>query len=107
MKVFVLILLFAVGGCAHRELLSENEVKATSQVQRWVPVGTSVADAQRIMEQHGFSCLPVTNGVSSLNCDYRSSGSIWNPVLVCGQASFPVRDGKVSAVRVKTYLKGP
>jgi hypothetical protein len=107
MRVFVIILLFAVIGCAHRELLSDKQVEATSQVQRWVPVGTPVVDAQRIMEQHGFSCAPFTNGASSLDCSYRSSGSIWNPVLVCGQATFPVTDGKVSAAQVRTYLKGP
>src|SRR5712691_11082721 len=40
-------------------------------------------------EQHGFACSPITNGMSALECDYRSSGSIWNMVLVCGHASFP------------------
>jgi hypothetical protein len=107
MKMLALVLLFAACGCAHRELLSENQVKAISQVQRWVPAGTPVADAQRIMEQHGFSCLPVTNRESSLDCDYRSTRSLWNPVLVCGHASFRLTDGKVSAVQVNTYLMGP
>jgi hypothetical protein len=59
------------------------------------------------MEQHGFTCMVVDHGGTYLDCDYRSKGSISNPVLVCGHASFPVTDGKVSAVQVRTYLKGP
>lgn len=106
-RVFVIILLFAVSGCAHRELLSGEQAEATSQVQRWVPVGTPVADAIRIMERHGFTCMVVDHGTTYLECDYRSSGSISNPVLVCGHASFPVTDGKVLAAQVRTYLKGP
>jgi hypothetical protein len=107
MKVLVIILLFVVCGCAHQEPLSGEQAKATSQVQRWVPVGTPVADAMRIMERHGFTCMVVDHGATYLDCDYRSSGSMSNPVLVCGHASFPVTDGKVSAVQVSTYLKGP
>jgi hypothetical protein len=107
MRVFAIILLFVITGCTHRELLSGEQAEATSQVQQWVPVGTPVADAIRIMEQHRFTCMVVNHGATYLDCDYRSSGSISNPVLVCGYASFPVMDGKVSAVQVRTYLKGP
>jgi len=107
MRSFAIILLFIVSGCAHRELLSGEQAEATSQVQRWVPVDTPVAEAMRIMERHGFTCMVTDHGATHLDCDYRSSGSIWNPVLVCGRASFPVVDGKVSAVQVRTYLKGP
>jgi hypothetical protein len=108
MRAFAIILLLAVSGCAaHRELLSGDQAEATSQVQRWVPVGTPVADAMRIMEQHGFTCMVDDHGATYLDCDYRSKGTIWNPVLVCGHASFPVTDAKVSGVQVSTYLKGP
>ena len=106
MRVFVIILLFVVSGCAHRELLSGEQPEVPSLVQRWVPVGTPVADAIRIMEQHGFTCMVVDHGATYLDCDYRSKGAISNPVLVCVHASFPVADGKVSAVQVRTYLKG-
>ena len=107
MRVFFIVLLFVVSGCAHRELLSGDQAEATSQVQRWVPAGTPVADAMRTMDQHGFICMVVDHGATYLDCDYRSKGSISNPVLVYGHASFLVADGKVSAAQVKTYLKGP
>jgi hypothetical protein len=107
MKGFALILLLIVSGCAHRELLSGNHAEAIYQVQSWVPVGTSVADAIRLMERHGFTCMVVEHGGTYLDCDYRSKGSIWNPVLVCGHASFSVTDGKVSEMQMSTYLKGP
>src|SRR5262245_52060120 len=106
MKTFSLILLLATVGCAHKELLSGNQAEATSQVQRWVPDGTPVADAIRTMEQHGFTTMVVEHG-TYLDCEYRSKGSILNPVLVCARASSPVVDGKISGMQVRTYLKGP
>lgn len=108
-KVLALILLCMVSGCANHERLSVRQSDATTQVRRWVPKGTPLADARRIMEHHGFSCSVVTNGPSRLDCYYRSSGSFWSEgmVQVCGHASFPVVDGRVSAADVTTYLKGP
>jgi hypothetical protein len=107
MKAFALIFLFAVCGCAHRELLSGDQREAISQVQRWVPVGTEVADAIRSMEQHEFTCMVVDHGGTYLDCDYRSKGTLADPVLVIGHASLTVTDGKISEVQVRTYLKGP
>ena len=85
MKAFALILLLAASSCAHKELLSANQAEATSQVQRWVPIGTPVADAIRIMEQHEFTTMVVDHGGTYPDCEYRSKGSMLNPVLVCGQ----------------------
>jgi hypothetical protein len=107
MKSFAIILLLAAGGCAHEELPSGNQTEAFSQVQRWVPVGTPVADAMRIMERHGFVCVVDDHGATYLDCEYRSKGSIRNPVLVCAHASFAVTNGSVSAAEVTTFLKGP
>jgi len=107
MKAFALILLLAASSCAHKELLSANQAEATSQVQRWVPIGTPVADAIRIMEQHEFTTMVVDHGGTYLDCEYRSKGSVLNPVLACGHASFPVTDGKISGMQLRTYLKGP
>lgn len=107
MRAFAIILLLAASSCAHQELLSGNQTEATSQIQRWAPAGTEVADAMRIMEQHGFVCLVDNHGDTYLDCEYRSKGTIFNPVLVCGHVSFTVTDGKVSAAQVTTYLKGP
>jgi hypothetical protein len=108
MKGFALILLLAISGCAHRELLSGNRADAIRQVQSWVPVGTPVADAIRDMESHGFNTMVVEHGGAYLDCDYRSKGSIGNPVLVCAHVSFSLVDGKVSEMQMSTFgLKGP
>ena len=107
MRVFAIILLFVVSGCAHRELLSGEQAVAASQVQKWVPLGTPVADAIRIMEQHGFTCVVVDHGATSFDCDYRRSDGFWSMTAVCAKASFQVTDAKVAAVLVNTHLESP
>ena len=104
------ILFVALCGCARVERLSDKPVQAESQIQTWVPVGTQVARAQEITQQHGFTCGTVTNanfadlsGVDYLYCRY-SKGNIvqrqWMAALI-------LRDQKVSGVRVQTALTGP
>ena len=107
MKILPLILLWAASGCAHHEPLSGNRSEALSQVRGWVPVGTPVEEACRIMRRHGFSVA--SNGLSRLDFAYRSSGSFWSEGMVqtCGHASAEIADGKVISVDVGTYLKGP
>lgn len=106
-KILAFVLLLATTGCAHRELLSGNRAEAINQVQTWVPAGTSVADAIRQMDSHGFDTMLVEHGGTYLDCEYRSTGSIWNPVLVCAHVSFSVVDGKVSEMQMSHGLKGP
>ena len=84
--------------------------EAAAQVQRWVAVGTSAADARRIMEQRGFTCSLITNGtfgslrgVDYVYCDRRTGGIIqqrWQAALV-------LIKGKVSTVHVATGVVGP
>jgi len=107
MRAFVIILLLAANGCAHRELLSSKQAEATSQVQHWVPVGTTVAEARRNMEQHGFICAAFTNGASSFDCDYRKSEGFWKMTATCAKASFQVTDEKISGVLVSTHVESP
>ena len=78
--------------------LSTDPVKFESKVRDWVPLGTTAADAQRIMERHGFEChLLTTNhvfnsiGVDYLDCDMQQvMFHDWNARLI-------FHDGKVSA----------
>ena len=110
MRYLLLILLAALPSCSRAERLSAEPDEATAQVKRWIPVGTSVAHARRIMEQHGFACSLVTNSAFAdlretdyVYCD-RREGSMtqrrWQAALV-------LVDGKVSGVRVTTGLVGP
>ena len=72
-------------------------------MRRWVPVGTPVADAQRIMEKHGFTVY--TNDVNFFRCSYEGPASNW--VETTGLASFAFKDGNVSTQQVSIYFKGP
>ena len=75
-----------------------------------IPVGTSVADAERFMRPEGFKCSETTNGefldrqgLDYLYCDRSDSGIVqrrWQVAIVH-------RDGKVSEVLASTGLVGP
>ena len=108
MRLLPFIFVLAVAGCS-KTSLSTQATEATAQVQRWVPVGTPLADALRGMEQRGFACSVVTNGsfaelrgVDYLYCD-RSEGGVTRQRW---QAALVLVEGKVSIVRVTTGSQG-
>jgi hypothetical protein len=105
MRIIAFIVLLAISGCASNEKLSDRPAEATAQIQRWVPVGTSQADAQRIMEQHRFTCY--STNADSLYFDYRLPNSHVTPtVYQMWMVTLAIDGGKVSGVSVKTGLKG-
>ena len=76
---------------------STNPEKFTRQVKEWVPLGTPVAEAQHIMERHGFECQLLTKdhpfnkyGVDYLDCDEEQVR------LHDWHVKFFVEDGKIS-----------
>jgi hypothetical protein len=113
MRIVALAVVLALGGCAH-EKLSEQPTQAASQIQSWVPVGTSLADAQHIMQQHHFACSVMTNSGSGdlkpvvfLYCDRHVIDKQANrDVVRRWQVALIVSDGKISAMRVSTGLSG-
>lgn len=117
MRIFAVALLIAICGCAQKkasyEALSDDPEKASAQIQRWVPVGTSQIEAERIMEQHDFSCSVMTNSgfedVSKrgdfLYCDHREPAG--RPVVRRWQAALFLTNGDVAGVKVSTGLIGP
>jgi len=94
-RFVILAVLLAGGLCAG--CVSASLEKFNRQVQEWVPLGTSVADAERIMGQHGFECSLLTRdhpfnayGVDYLDCDKEQVRlHDWNVKLF-------LKDGKVS-----------
>ena len=67
------VILFA--GCA-----TTDPAKIEAQIHRLVPLGTSLADAQRRMSRHGFECYYSTTnnffnltGSNFLDCDKEQS----------------------------------
>lgn len=66
-----LMLAGLLAGC-----VSANPRKFSEQVRAWVPIGTPTAEAQRIMENHGFQCRLISKdhpfnsyGTAYLQCD--------------------------------------
>jgi hypothetical protein len=111
-KTFALIAIFTLSGCAHDQKLSDQPAQAAAQIRTWVPIGTSQTEAQRIMEQHHFTCSVMTNSsfgdlkaTDFLFCSHSASAG-W-PVVRRWQAALALSDSKVSDVRVSTGLVGP
>ena len=52
--------------------ISTEPDKFKSQVREWVPVGTEVTEARRIMERHRFTCYLITTNhqLNVLGRDY-------------------------------------
>lgn len=115
LKILALAFVLAVGGCAHRDWLSERPAEAVAQIQHWVPVGTSLADAQSIMEQHHFTCSVKKNSsfgdlkaANFLYCNRKDTNRRVTPVVTRRwQVALVLADGKVSALRVNMELTGP
>ena len=110
MRFLLLMLFVGLASCSSSERLSTHPAEATTQVQRWVAVGTSATDARRIMEQHGFTCSLIANGtfgtlrgVDYLYCN-RHDGSI---IQQRWQVALLLVEGKVSVVHVTTGSVGP
>jgi hypothetical protein len=112
MKILALVIMFAVVGCSHDQKLSEQPSQVVAQIRTWVPAGTSQTDAQRIMEQHHFTCSKMTNSsfgdlkvADFLYCT-RSASAGW-PVQQRWQVALVLSNSNVSDVRVGTGLVGP
>jgi hypothetical protein len=56
MRIILILAALFICGCTHSPPLSYDEKEAEAQVEKWVPVGTPLVDAQRIMELHRFKC---------------------------------------------------
>jgi len=98
MRFPLLILLLPTVGWLMTGCASSDPVRFESKVREWVPLGTPVPDAERIMERHGFECHRITannpfnsSGIEYLDCDKEQVRfHDWS-------ARFVVQDGRVSA----------
>ena len=80
----------------------------TLQVKHWVPVGVSLADARRIMEQHGFTCTSQPpDQPDCLICDLTESSGFPFKVYSYHHARLALDGGRVSSVHMDTSFKGP
>jgi hypothetical protein len=115
LKILALVFVLAVGGCAHGDRLPGQPAEAVARIQHWVPIGTPLADAQRIMEQHHFTCSVRKNSswgdlkaANFLYCVRKDTDRRATPVVTRHwQVALILADGKVSALRVNMELAGP
>jgi hypothetical protein len=63
---FLLVLFVGLISVGCRSI-STNEAKATQTVREWVPAGTSLEDATKIFQQHGFTNNPTSTTYWSHN----------------------------------------
>ena len=85
MRYLVCIMLLVAAGCTTQQRAirpqSDNDLHTDlSQIQSWIPLDSSVADVQRIMEQRGFYCTTNSDHVMC-SCSY-SNTSRWVSITV-------------------------
>jgi hypothetical protein len=108
--------LLLAAGCATADTppLAENYPVAYLQIQQWVPLGTTVMDAQKIMRAHGFTCTVTRHAQwgSQSDVDYVYCDQIWsatNSGLIVRrrwQVALFLTDNKVSSMYLATGLLG-
>jgi hypothetical protein len=99
------------GPCSPDQPLSPRPDQAAAQIQSWVPIGTSLVEARRIMGQHQFTCAVMKNSrfadlkdIDFLYCDRHSPGGTllvrrWQVALI-------LSNDQISEVRVTSDLVG-
>jgi hypothetical protein len=84
MKYAVVILILALAGCGRRAAVLAQPVRVMKQVQEWVPSGTPVAEAEKILASHQFSPTLVRN--SSFADNTNATLLVCHPAVAATQA---------------------
>jgi len=94
-----------------RKQRSERQSNGLSTVSpapvlKYVPLGTSIEEAQKVMASHGFECSPSDNAAHPrLVC--KASRNIGFMVAEVIRVILYHEEGKITNVEVATYLDGP
>jgi hypothetical protein len=121
MKIFGAVVTSLVAAVVIAYLLSkppplpENEITAKAQVEKWIPVGTQLADAEHIMEQHGFhgtmnktgywcSISQVIRGVPYYDCSLSFSSFRTGPINY--RVALFIENDKVKSVDMTIFEDG-
>ena len=86
MNKLPLILMIFLIGCSHPE---SNSQKLGEQIQKWVPFGTSLEEAQKTMEQHQFTCS-VVSYENAAQMSNSPDAVAWKTTVVRNNQSFKV-----------------
>src|SRR5258708_9138364 len=89
-SLMVISLCFLFCGCGtslRTQLRWENRVK------KWLPIGTSIEEARRIMERHGFRCEIPRSDPDEMECDKSTAFHIPDQVV---RVTLRFRNGKLA-----------
>ena len=115
MKYAIVILMLALVGCGRREAVLAEPVRVMKHVHEWVPSGTPIAEAEKILDAHEFSWTVATNSffANSTNATLLVCHPVvanahaipaapqrWSVVLV-------ITNGHVSSVHLTKAVKDP
>jgi hypothetical protein len=81
MKTLPFILLLALIGCSRS--VPPDPLKH-AEILKWVPLNSSLASARQTMEQHGYSCLVITNKKSKVIGWQPNDGSLPKTFFING-----------------------
>ncbi len=86
MRMLLIMLLIVPTGCGHADSRAQ---KMGEQISQWVPVGTSLAAARRIMEQHQFTCS-VVSYASAEQMSNSPDAVLWKTIVTRDRQHFAV-----------------
>jgi hypothetical protein len=99
MKYAVVILILALAGCGRREAVLAQPGRVMKQVHEWVPSGTPIAEAEKILAAHQFSWSVVSN---SSFADYTNAILLIGHPTVAAVQAIPAAPPRWSVVLVIT-----
>jgi len=105
MKLFLLLTLLALAGCASPSAPSpipSDSPSAIAHVQASVPLGTPADQAQQILEKQNYRCKLVPSG-SSASAGHLDATFVWPPnrmIQTTWRFTLALTDNKVSAINV-------
>jgi hypothetical protein len=115
MNYAIVILMLALVGCGRREAVLAEPVRVMKHVQEWVPSGTPMAEAEKILYVHQFSWTVVTN--SFFGESTNATILVCHPAVANAQAIpaalqrwsvvLVITNGNVSSVHLTKAVNGP
>jgi hypothetical protein len=111
MNYTFVILVLALVGCGRREAVLAESVGVMNHVHEWVPSGTPIAEAERILDAHQFSWTVATN--SSFAESTNATLLVCHPPVPSTKPAAPLRwsivlvitNGNVSSVHLMKAVK--
>ena len=110
----LILLALLLSGCAAPPQgsppLPNDTGAAAAEIQKWIPLGTPAAQAQTVMQQHGFKVKNIPPPADSSTGGYLYATASWPPGELLQDSwycTLRLTDGKLSSVSVTVTMLGP